>query len=169
MIITKSQALEIATKMVEVKHTALRELEQQISKMVYKAYMDALPKEVVEFANKHADFVKHISQVRVRGFSIGSVVVTVDDVPTKNDLELPNLTLNDSDLNILNSIFIQKDNLKKEIDERVRELENTLLSLETMERISKYFPQVIEFVLAEKYESTVSSETISDLQSWLNN
>lgn len=163
MRITKEIARNVANQLTSKKRKELYELQERFKDELLKTYLEDIPKEIKELAQKYPYYFKKSNSISFGGcngfsyeyFSLSESVIIKQSSSYYTEISSENAKK-------LNKIHNKIQDKKNEITELFKDLEIALYSLKTYSKVSEQFPEAIPFL--PKSITTELSVNISNIR-----
>ncbi len=155
MKITRTLAEDVASKMVQKLRDEKKKHEDNLAWILCDWMIQKIPQPVMDlFKSSHKRFLNTSFSVRLSGHGYNWNYYRANEFPViDNDSSLISLT--EEMANTINPINNKILDLEKEIKERFETIENALITLGTMKRVSEQFPEALPFFPAVKPKEAV--------------
>lgn len=154
--VTKTQAEDVANKLVEKIQKEINVLETQIEDIAIAAYETTIPAEVKKVWEKHPNYVKASTSVKMIGTGIvnkyRSTALRKKYPSTDGYGNYVELQLNTQQANAVVKLMNKQETLKEKKKITKETLQSTLLSLTTWKKVLAEFPELQSY--APKEEKT---------------
>lgn len=144
-IVTKEIALQVAKQLLDKKLLAIEKLKTTFKTSARVLYLKTLPKSVINLTKKYPEYINQSSSIQLHGNGWSYEYISFDkSVPVVRNERYwsPDLTISNAikkDLNIIRD-------LEKEYRELLKEIEVSLYSLRTYNRVEKEFPEAFKLL-----------------------
>jgi hypothetical protein len=165
--ITKTIAENVAEKMVATRIEAAKLKENIFLELLYDKVKYEIPKDVLSFYEKHQNYFKNGSEVRVSGNGFDYQYFCLDKkLPRKDNYGRIEYFPSQKDAKELLSYMDAYQLVYKEAKELRKEIEVTLFNLRTYKSVQENFPEASEYL--PKIQTTALALNISDLRNKIN-
>ncbi|MGD1319555.1 Nmad5 family putative nucleotide modification protein [Chryseobacterium sp. 2R14A] len=165
--ITKERAHITAKKLVDNLEVKIREKKQKLSEIVSEIYLKDVPTEIINLFKTNKKYFLTASTIRCEGNGLNKGFDLTSAVPSKNGswsvCILPNAIESKKILKISNEF----EDLKEKRDALKKQIENTLLSLKTYNRIQKDFPEAYDLLPDKDATVNTLAVPIEDIRTQL--
>lgn len=157
MNISKDIARRIALSLLSKKKEKVDKLKSDFSFKIREMYFKTLPKEVQEFSKKHPTFCKTNSVIKIIGAGWNHEIIGIENcVSTSNGYGQTYLELKEDKAAQLKKQFVAFNDAKKEYDNAVSVIQNTIYSLKSFNKIKESFPEAAELLPEETKKELVN-------------
>jgi len=165
MIITKTQAAEMAAKMLEKSYEGINKKRKVLDDFVEKLYLATVPSEVLEFSKKFRSYVNTRGGISLKGTGLNYTWFSfVKSLPS--DSTSSSVVISDEDAAYIVKCLDSISDAKNRVEKVEKDLTATILSFRTDKNIREHFPKAAPFLPKEKPAGTVAIN-VSDIEARL--